>query len=68
MGLQARVDGLKKAARDAERGAEIDSAARRLTDATGMGSQYQVMGIVGRRDVEPDLQERWPFVDGVTQV
>jgi len=64
MGLTARVEALKKAAKSEERAAEIDRAANRLVDKTGMGSQYQVMGIVGARRDESSVrvEERWPFV------
>ncbi|OSX57637.1 hypothetical protein POSPLADRAFT_1155864 [Postia placenta MAD-698-R-SB12] len=62
MGLQARVEALKKASSDAERKADIERAARRLVDLTGMGGQYQVMGVVGVREPGPSDEELWPFV------
>ncbi|KAH9831576.1 DUF185-domain-containing protein [Rhodofomes roseus] len=64
MGLAARVEALKKSAQSEERAAEIEKAAKRLVDSTGMGSQYQVMGIVGTRKDESEVrvEERWPFV------
>ncbi|KAH9921907.1 S-adenosyl-L-methionine-dependent methyltransferase [Fomitopsis serialis] len=44
--------------------ARIEKAANRLVDKTGMGSQYQVMGVVGARRDENSVrvEERWPFV------
>ena len=65
MGLPARVDALKRTAKSEERAADIEKAANRLVDKTGMGSQYQVMGVVGKRKDEAGVRadERWPFVN-----
>lgn len=63
MGLQARVNALKAAAKDQDRKQQIESAASRLVDPTGMGSQYKVMALMGKRNVEPEEEELWPFVD-----
>lgn len=65
MGLSVRTEALKKAATSDERAANIEKAAQRLVDKTGMGSQYQVMGIVGKRKDEGQVSvgERWPFVN-----
>ena len=65
MGLAARTEALKRAARSEERAANIEKAAQRLVDKTGMGNQYQVMGIVGKRRDEEQVSvgERWPFVN-----
>ena len=64
MGLALRVEALKKAAADGQRRADIERAATRLTDRTGMGSQYQVLGVTGSKHAEGELtlQQRWPFV------
>ncbi|PWN33783.1 DUF185-domain-containing protein [Meira miltonrushii] len=45
LGVEQRVEALVKNAKDAERGKEIDHAAKRLVDANGMGAQYKVLGI-----------------------
>ncbi|KAI0687721.1 S-adenosyl-L-methionine-dependent methyltransferase [Cytidiella melzeri] len=63
MGLQLRVEALKKAAKNEERKLSIEKAANRLVDATGMGSQYQVLAISGSGQNQPTLEQRWPFVD-----
>lgn len=67
MGLPARVEALKRTATSGERAADMERAAKRLVDKTGMGSQYQVMGIVGKRTDEESVraEERWPFVKDV---
>lgn len=64
MGLPARVEALKRTATSGERAADIERAAKRLVDKTGMGSQYLFMGIVGKRADEEGVkaEERWPFV------
>ena len=60
MGIDVRVEALKSRA-SPERVDEIEKAAKRLTDSTGMGKQYQVLGFtsdaVPREDDGP-----WPFV------
>lgn len=63
MGLDVRVEALKRAARDEERKSEIGSGAKRLVDMTGMGSQYQVMGLSGNQGHGLSVQEKWPFAE-----
>lgn len=62
MGLQARVSALKAAAKDEDRRKQIEQAANRLVDPTGMGSQYQVMALTGKRTQKVEEAELWPFV------
>ena len=62
MGLEARVNALKRSAKDDARKKQIEGAAKRLVDRTGMGTQYQVMALTGRRAAEPADEEKWPFV------
>ncbi|KIL64283.1 hypothetical protein M378DRAFT_126966 [Amanita muscaria Koide BX008] len=57
MGLTLRVAALARAAPSEERRGTIRDAARRLVDRTGMGSQYQVLGITNAAE-----QVTWPFV------
>lgn len=45
LGLQQRVEALLRSAASDERRSDIQSAARRLVDLTGMGAQYKVLGI-----------------------
>ncbi|KAI8980089.1 DUF185-domain-containing protein [Trametes punicea] len=63
MGLQARLDALTAAAKDEERKKAIEQAAKRLVDPTGMGTQYQVMGMTGKRKAALTDEERWPFIE-----
>lgn len=63
MGLETRVEALKKSAQNDERKREIGAAAQRLIDLTGMGSQYQVMGLSGNQGNELSIQEKWPFAE-----
>ncbi|KAI0635645.1 DUF185-domain-containing protein [Trametes polyzona] len=63
MGLQARLDALKAAAKDDARRQQIEQAAKRLVDPTGMGTQYQIMGMTGKRKAALTDEERWPFVE-----
>ncbi|KAI0768010.1 DUF185-domain-containing protein [Trametes elegans] len=65
MGLQARVDALKASAKDEERKKSVEQAAKRLVDPTGMGTQYQIMGMTGLRKTDLTDEERWPFVEAV---
>ncbi|KAJ8469831.1 hypothetical protein ONZ51_g8726 [Trametes cubensis] len=65
MGLQPRLDALKAAAKDEERRKQIDQAAKRLVDPTGMGTQYQVMGMTGKTKKVLTDEERWPFIEAV---
>lgn len=46
LGLQPRLAALLRSAPTEERRKEIESAARRLVDKTGMGEQYKIMGVV----------------------
>ena len=62
MGLKARVNALKASAKDGERKKQIEDAANRLVDRTGMGAQYQIMALTGKRAAEPADEEKWPFV------
>lgn len=63
MGLQMRVEALQESARSEDRKKEIATAAQRLIDLTGMGSQYQVMGLSGKHTRELwTIEEKWPFV------
>lgn len=68
MGLQLRVEALKKVARDETRKMDIEKAANRLVDATGMGSQYQVFAISGSTQHQPTPEQRWPFIDKTTDL
>ncbi|KAI1797014.1 S-adenosyl-L-methionine-dependent methyltransferase [Ganoderma leucocontextum] len=63
MGLEARVNALKVSAKDEERRKQIENAANRLVDRTGMGTQYQVMALAGKRRAELADEEKWPFID-----
>ncbi|GAA5848813.1 hypothetical protein JCM9279_002952 [Rhodotorula babjevae] len=60
LGLQPRLAGLLRGASTDDRRKEIESAAKRLVDQGGMGSQYKVMAVTpkGAKDVFPfDLVE-----------
>lgn len=48
LGLSQRVEALVKAANSADRAKQIEGAAKRLVDPTGMGAQYKVLGVDGR--------------------
>jgi hypothetical protein len=56
--VTTRLQGLLKAAKTDERRQEICSAAARLVDPTGMGKEYQVMGITNKPS---EKLESWPF-------
>jgi len=60
MGIDVRVDALKSQA-PPERADEIEKAAKRLTDLTGMGKQYQVLGFTSEA-VPGEDDGSWPFV------
>ena len=60
MGLRVRLSRLLQDAKTEERRSAIQGAANRLVDQTGMGIQYQVMGITSLGDNE-SAQEVWPF-------
>jgi NADH dehydrogenase [ubiquinone] 1 alpha subcomplex assembly factor 7 len=57
MGLEVRLNKLITMARD-DRRKHIKEGAERLIDPLGMGSQYQVMGIVPSEGSETDV---YPF-------
>ena len=63
MGLGARVAALKASSKDDDRKKQIEDAANRLVDRTGMGTQYQVMALTGKRKTDLAEEERWTFVD-----
>ncbi|BGP54659.1 hypothetical protein JCM8202v2_002246 [Rhodotorula sphaerocarpa] len=46
LGLQPRLGSLLRTAPTEARRKDIESAAKRLVDATGMGEQYRIMGVV----------------------
>ncbi|KAF8697760.1 hypothetical protein AX14_001191 [Amanita brunnescens Koide BX004] len=59
MGLSLRVASLTRSAPSDQRREAIRVAARRLVDKTGMGTQYQVLGITS---LSGGGQAVWPFV------
>lgn len=61
MGIDVRVKALKSQA-SPERAGEIEKAASRLTDLTGMGKQYQVLGFTSEA-IPGEDGGPWPFVD-----
>jgi NADH dehydrogenase [ubiquinone] 1 alpha subcomplex assembly factor 7 len=64
MGLNVRVEELKRVVLSNERKEAIDSAAKRLVDLVGMGREYLVLGITGEMDDESSKVEgAWPFVE-----
>ena len=67
MGVQLRVEALKRSAPSKERRADIEKAANRLIDPTGMGRQYQIMGLTGTRKIQPTAEQSWPFVEDIPQ-
>ena len=60
MGIDVRVEALKSQAAP-ERAEEIEKAAKRLTDLTGMGKQYQVLGFTSET-IPGEDNGPWPFV------
>lgn len=62
LGLQPRLAGLLRAA-SPERKKEIESAAKRLIDSTGMGSQYKVMAITPKKAEGAVREECFPFLE-----
>jgi len=60
MGIDVRVEALKSQA-PTERADEIEKAAKRLTDLTGMGKQYQVLGFTSEA-IPGENDGPWPFV------
>lgn len=62
MGLQLRLSRLLEMAGTEHRRSEIQIAAKRLVDHTGMGIQYQFMGMTNIKNNDVPTQEVWPFV------
>lgn len=67
--MNLRVEALKRAAKTEERKAAIEKAAKRLVDLTGMGKEYQVLGMtaaarrgVGDAPRVQEVEEVWPFI------
>lgn len=60
MGIGVRVETLKSKA-SPERADQIEKAAKRLTDLTGMGKQYQVLGFTSD-EIPGEDAGPWPFV------
>ncbi|KAF9648679.1 DUF185-domain-containing protein [Thelephora ganbajun] len=60
MGIDVRVETLKSQA-PPERANVIEKAAKRLTDLTGMGKQYQVLGFTSEA-ISGEDDGPWPFV------
>ena len=56
MGLPLRVAALTAAAPSDQRREAIKDGAQRLVDRSGMGTQYQVLGITSS-----SAQQLWPF-------
>jgi hypothetical protein len=50
MGLNVRVEELRRVVSSNERREAIDSAAKRLVYLAGMGKEYLVLGIMGKMD------------------
>ena len=62
MGLRLRVKGLVDAAKSEDRKKVIEDAAKRLEDRTGMGKEYQFMGITSRPGEGSREGQVYPFV------
>jgi NADH dehydrogenase [ubiquinone] 1 alpha subcomplex assembly factor 7 len=60
MGIDVRVEALKSQA-SSERADGIEKSAKRLTDLTGMGKQYQVLGFTSN-PIRGEGNGPWPFV------
>lgn len=62
MGISLRVDALARSVSSQERRAAIRDSAKRITDRTGMGEEYKVLGItsVDKRDGLVGAAV-WPF-------
>ncbi|GFZ43374.1 hypothetical protein JCM24511_01094 [Saitozyma sp. JCM 24511] len=58
LGLQPRLTKLLASATDDERRSQLQHGAKRLIDSLGMGSQYQVMGVVPDSQAETEV---YPF-------
>lgn len=70
MGLEPRLANLMRSVKDRERQLAVAQGAKRLVDATGMGREYTVLGVVGDgkviadgRDDQEGNKEVWPFVE-----
>ncbi|KAH9945038.1 DUF185-domain-containing protein [Epithele typhae] len=63
MGIKQRVAALAASTQDDKRRNDIENAAKRLVDPTGMGTQYKVMALTGKPLGRMDDAERWPFLD-----
>ncbi|KAF9453493.1 DUF185-domain-containing protein [Macrolepiota fuliginosa MF-IS2] len=62
MGIDLRVDALARSAKTDERRAAIRSSAKRITDRTGMGEEYKVLGVTSVSRHEGLVgAEVWPF-------
>lgn len=65
LGLDQRVEALTKNAKDKERQNEMQSAANRLVDPTGMGAQYKVMAITAEQTTQGEAKRKgnqvYPF-------
>lgn len=64
MGIQLRVEGLKKAAISEDRKRSIEESTRRLVDPLSMGKEYKVMGITSQHPMGAEVGEVWPFIKG----
>ena len=61
LGLQPRLAALLRSAPTPERRTEIESAAKRLVDQTGMGAQYKIMGVVPKGTGARQEEGVFPF-------
>ncbi|TKA57808.1 hypothetical protein B0A53_00957 [Rhodotorula sp. CCFEE 5036] len=61
LGLQPRLAALLRSAPTPERRKEIESAAKRLVDQTGMGAQYKIMGVVPKGTGKRQEEGVFPF-------
>ena len=64
MGYHVRLSKLLMTADDENRNLRIRQAGQRLIDPTGMGKQYQVLGVTGKGRLESKGvdEDVWPFV------
>lgn len=65
MGITTWVAALQRAAAAPVRGIALVKAAARLVDGTGMGGEYNMMGVTG--GVGGGTEGVWPFVAGEVQ-
>jgi len=61
MAIEPRVESLVKSAKTDESKKLIEQSAKRLIDLTGMGSQYQVLGVLGRYGQGSGVGAGYPF-------